>query len=322
MPLDLRLPGEGDQEFQQRAEQMAGIARVLVDAALANHCIQNFIADAQLPMWTEASQRRSPTIRLEYEQAIGYLSRYVAAVPADAKAATACEPPPQEDKANVLRRISVLSNLTAKVYIETNPPDATITLANDGGTKAFGKSRSQIDVLGGRYEMTVDRDGFESDTRTIEVSIGKPYTTYVELEPLKGTLSIQVTPSGSRRFSIVLFNSIRSSSSVSTLCNTTLPAEKWLMVLPLIRSTMAMWLFSWNDTTASFCSLMSTNSGSRSVPANAVAATGERSATLVVQFRGWPFNLTMSSDPLGACGIRPSSRSSSRSFSMTMAARF
>ena len=66
MLLDLRSPGEGDQEFRQRAEQMASIARVLVDAALANHCIQGFIADSQLPMWTEACQRRSPTIRIEY----------------------------------------------------------------------------------------------------------------------------------------------------------------------------------------------------------------------------------------------------------------
>nr|MBA3452799.1 hypothetical protein [Deltaproteobacteria bacterium] len=53
--------------------------------------------------------------RLEYELAIGYLKRYVSAVPADAKAANQCATDPQEDKANVLRRISVLGNLTAKV---------------------------------------------------------------------------------------------------------------------------------------------------------------------------------------------------------------
>ena len=70
MPLDLRLPGEGDQAFQERAERMAGIIRILVDAALANHCIQDFIDDPKLPMWKEQSQRRSPTVRLEYEQAI------------------------------------------------------------------------------------------------------------------------------------------------------------------------------------------------------------------------------------------------------------
>ncbi len=158
--------------------------------------------------------------RLEYEQAIGYLSRYVAAVPDDAKAPNACEPPPKEDKANVLRRIAVLSNLTAKIYVETNPPDAKITLSNDGGAKAFGKSRSQIDVVGGRYEMTVERDGFESETKTIEVNIGKPYTTYVELEPLKGTLSIQVTPPDARLFIGKLYVAVGSYT-------TTLPSGKY-----------------------------------------------------------------------------------------------
>ncbi len=158
--------------------------------------------------------------RLEYEQAIAYLSRYVAAVPADAKATTACEPPPQEDKANVLRRISVLSNLTAKVYVETTPPDTKITLANDGGTKAFGTARKQIDVLGGSYQMTVERDGFEPHTQTIDVSIGKPYTTYVQLEPLKGTLSVQVTPPDARLFIGKLYVAVGSYT-------TTLPSGKY-----------------------------------------------------------------------------------------------
>jgi hypothetical protein len=70
MPRSVRLPGEGDDEFQVRAERVARIGRVLVDAALANHCIQDFIADPELSMWTEESQRRTPTVRVEYEQAI------------------------------------------------------------------------------------------------------------------------------------------------------------------------------------------------------------------------------------------------------------
>jgi len=138
--------------------------------------------------------------RLEYELAIGYLERYVAAVPDDAKPANQCAPDPKEDKANVLRRISVLGNLTAKVYVETTPTDAKITIANAGGTKAFGTSRKQIDVLGGHYDMTVERDGFEPHTQPIDVSIGRPFTTYVQLEPLKGTLSVQVTPPDARLF--------------------------------------------------------------------------------------------------------------------------
>jgi len=152
--------------------------------------------------------------RLEYELAIGYLKRYVSAVPPEAKAANQCAPDPQEDKANVLRRISVLGNLTAKVYVETTPREAKITIANRDGTKAYGTSRSQIDVLGGTYQMTVEHDGFEPHTQTIDVSIGRPYTTYVQLEPLKGTLSVQVTPADARLFLGKLYVGVGSYTAV------------------------------------------------------------------------------------------------------------
>ena len=44
----LRLPGETDQEFRSRAERTVIIAKHLIDAALANYCIQHFIADPAL----------------------------------------------------------------------------------------------------------------------------------------------------------------------------------------------------------------------------------------------------------------------------------
>lgn len=64
----LRLPNEGDDAFRARAEHTAKYAKILVDAALANHCIQSFIADPKLP-YTEEAERRSPTVRVEYEEA-------------------------------------------------------------------------------------------------------------------------------------------------------------------------------------------------------------------------------------------------------------
>ena len=70
MPSSLRLSGEGDEAFQARAERMAVYARVLINAALANECVQDYIADPNLPQWTEASQRRSPIVRVEYVQAV------------------------------------------------------------------------------------------------------------------------------------------------------------------------------------------------------------------------------------------------------------
>jgi len=66
----LRLAGETDQQFRQRAERAGRVARVLVDACLSNHCVQDYIADESCPWFTEAHCRASPTVRIEYEQAI------------------------------------------------------------------------------------------------------------------------------------------------------------------------------------------------------------------------------------------------------------
>ena len=67
--VELRLPGESDDAFVARANRLAEVARVLIDAALANRCIQQFILDPNNPT-TEESQRQSPTVRVEFEQAI------------------------------------------------------------------------------------------------------------------------------------------------------------------------------------------------------------------------------------------------------------
>lgn len=137
---------------------------------------------------------------LDYEKAIGYLERYIAAVPADAQRANACAPDPQDDRANVSQRVKVLSNLAAKVFVETSPVDARITLGNDTGIAARAKSRQEISVLGGTYEMLVEHDDYEPYAQTIDVRIGKPYTYSVRLEPRKGTLSVQATPPDARVF--------------------------------------------------------------------------------------------------------------------------
>ncbi len=68
----LRLPGETDNAFAARARRIAEIARTLVDACLANECMQHQIADDDLPTITEQSVRRSPVVRVEFEQAIAF----------------------------------------------------------------------------------------------------------------------------------------------------------------------------------------------------------------------------------------------------------
>ena len=65
----LRFPGETDADFRQRAERAFRVAKVLVDACLANRCMQRYMADPALP-YSPTSVRQSPTVRVEYEQAI------------------------------------------------------------------------------------------------------------------------------------------------------------------------------------------------------------------------------------------------------------
>lgn len=65
----LRFDGETDDAFRARAERAATIAKVLVQAALRNACVQRLIADPAMP-YTVESVTRSPTVRVEYEQAI------------------------------------------------------------------------------------------------------------------------------------------------------------------------------------------------------------------------------------------------------------
>jgi hypothetical protein len=55
---------------REEAVRMARIARVLVDACLANHDVQELIADPALPYFTEQSFRVNPTVRVDYEEAV------------------------------------------------------------------------------------------------------------------------------------------------------------------------------------------------------------------------------------------------------------
>ncbi len=137
---------------------------------------------------------------LEYEKAIGYFEKYVSQIPADAKPANACAPDPKEDKGIMDRRIAVLKRLQGHVYVETSPPGGRITIGNDTGTKANSSSGKVFDLLYGRYQMTVELNGYEPYSQTIAVKIGKPYTYFVQLVPQKGKLAVLASPPDARIF--------------------------------------------------------------------------------------------------------------------------
>jgi len=137
---------------------------------------------------------------LEYEKAIGYFEKYVSQIPADAKPPNACAPDPKEDKGIMDRRIAVLKRLQGHVYVETSPPGARIMIGNETGTKANSSSGKVFDLLYGRYQMTVELNGYEPYSQTIAVKIGKPYTYFVQLVPQRGTLAVLASPPDARIF--------------------------------------------------------------------------------------------------------------------------
>jgi hypothetical protein len=164
-----------------------------VDELVAAYCTQP--AYSVLKDIGQAYERE-----LQYAKAIAYFRRFVLAVPKDAKADSTCATDPQVDKRNVVARIKVLEELKAKIYIQTVPPDAHITLTTDAGVSNRADSGHEIELKGGRYKMTIEHAGFQTINREVVVEIGKPYTFFEHLDPLKGRLRVRVIPAEARLY--------------------------------------------------------------------------------------------------------------------------
>lgn len=67
--VPLRFDGDCDNEFRDRAERVGRIAKVLLSACLNNECMRGYIEDPST-LHSVESVLRSPTVRVEYEQAI------------------------------------------------------------------------------------------------------------------------------------------------------------------------------------------------------------------------------------------------------------
>ncbi|TWT51726.1 hypothetical protein KOR42_34130 [Thalassoglobus neptunius] len=72
MERSVRYTGESDTDFRRRAEKAASIARLLVERCFANECVQDYLADEELPLWDEVKLRSEPVVRVEFEQAIAF----------------------------------------------------------------------------------------------------------------------------------------------------------------------------------------------------------------------------------------------------------
>jgi hypothetical protein len=168
-----------------------GDYRGAVDELVAAYCIRPFYSI--LKDIGQAYERE-----LEYEKAIAYFERFVLAVPRDAHRAATCDPDPQDEKKNVGARIQVLQKLRAKIRVETDPPGARVTLGNDAGIAGSMSAGRELEVDGGHYVMTIEQAGYHSRTREIDVEIGKPYTFFERLDPVKGRLHVRIVPGDAR----------------------------------------------------------------------------------------------------------------------------
>ncbi|HEX5058204.1 MAG TPA: tetratricopeptide repeat protein [Kofleriaceae bacterium] len=191
-PEDLRKIGS---EHFERGETLyvQGDYKGAVHELVAAYCISPYYTI--LKDIGQAYERE-----LDYEKAIAYLERFVVAVPKDAQRANSCAPDPQDEKKNVIARINVLGALKAKILINTDPADSKVTLSNDAGIAGRGRSGQELEVAGGRYEVLIEHDGYHSVTQEIPAKIGKPYTIFAKLEPLKGRLRVRVVPADARLF--------------------------------------------------------------------------------------------------------------------------
>ena len=142
---------------------------------------------------------------LEYDKAIGYLQRYASQVPANAQKPNQCAADPKVDKDNVLRRIEVLRHLPGHVLVQAdrvgpNGELAQVEIATATVTASAGKVGEQLGVERGHYQLVVRLDGYEAFTQEIDVEIGKPYTYFAKLDPLKGHVSLTTIPADARIF--------------------------------------------------------------------------------------------------------------------------
>lgn len=129
---------------------------------------------------------------VDYEKAVAYLERYISETPADRL----------EERQVQSARVQVLRSLPARVRIATAPPGAAVTLSSPSGVRARGLSNHDEPLLirKGVYTLTIELDGHETVTETIEVKIGQPYSYYYRLEPTKGTLRVMAIPATARIF--------------------------------------------------------------------------------------------------------------------------
>jgi len=155
-----------------------------VDEFVAAYCHGGYLS--LLIDIAQAFERQS-----NYEKAVAYLDRYIAAAGDDE----------QVNVARWRRRAQTWRQLPARIQVATEPPGATVTLTGATGVAGrFPANADRIRVPHGTYEMRIELPGYQTVVREVTARINEPYTYFIPLEPEKGSVRIAVSPRSARLF--------------------------------------------------------------------------------------------------------------------------
>lgn len=190
----VRPPGLDEHEAENRAADHYDRGIHLYEQGDYEAAIEEFVsAYCHKPYYRVLKDIAQSFERMvSYEKAVAYLQAYLRAIPAGEV----------EERRVQAARVEVLRRLPARVRVATMPPGATVTLRDARGLQARARADDEkpIAIRKGRYVMTVEQDGYEPLSRTIDLEIGQPYSYYFQLEPRKGALRLVAVPANARIF--------------------------------------------------------------------------------------------------------------------------
>jgi hypothetical protein len=181
-------------ELAKRAEEHYNEASRLYTLAEYERAVEEFTASFCLLATPEAAKNvgQSYLQLADYEKTIDWWEYFVHILP----------PSQAQQRALYSAKIDRLRKLKAKVHVATDPPRATIVIAQ--GSEVVGKGVANddkpIQVLAGTYVMRIESPSHEPIEQEITVKIGQPYTFAYRLDPESGTLLINTEPRTARIF--------------------------------------------------------------------------------------------------------------------------
>jgi hypothetical protein len=190
VPAPRRRQAAAERYERGRDLYLAGDYSAAADEFIAAYCVSPHYL--MLENIAQAFERQ-----IDYENAVAYLHRYLAEIPAE----------DELRRKRALHRARVLANLPARLTVATEPPGAAVSLRplTGGGAplpapRISGRGGAAMQVKSGLYELRVELADHQPVTQRIALRIGQPYSFYFRLQPEMGMLRVTTQPRGARVF--------------------------------------------------------------------------------------------------------------------------